>query len=89
MELLPLEHAVLERLLDREGPTFEILRAQLAATWVVDREFTGVGFYTTLAVPHEAPRLGMRMDPIHDVSARIPGLEHGADGRGNRRSGRR
>lgn len=55
-ELSRFEKAILEKLLDGDFPLFNQLRQQLARCRVVKREFTGYGFYTTLAIPEDVRR---------------------------------
>lgn len=78
-ELTKLEREVLLKLLDGDDESLFILREQLDAASVSEREMTGVGFYTTLTIPSNARRLS-RVDTIRlgDVVARISGLDHGA-----------
>jgi hypothetical protein len=79
MTLSPLEQQVLEKLLAGIHPLFPLLRDQLAKTMVTEREFTGVGFFTTLAVAPEVPRLSPSQSfAFGDVGATIPGLDAGA-----------
>ncbi len=77
-ELTPLEAAVLEMLCAGEDPKLEVLRAQLAGVTVVGRELTGVGFFTQLQVPADAPTLDENVGPFGDVEAVLEGVEHGA-----------
>src|SRR5579871_5101850 len=74
-----IETQALTYLLQGEHPVLAVLRDQLRALSVADREFTGVGFFTNFTVPESAVRLSPpgRM-VIGDVHAEIDGLEHGA-----------
>src|SRR5712692_181798 len=76
----PLERAVLEKLLAGDNPVLAALRRQLEVAGVGERDFTGVGFMTTLTVPEEAPRAPVQSHVIRmgDVSAEIDGLKHSA-----------
>ncbi len=77
--LTPLEDAVLGLMLDRPGEPYATLRQQLAHAVVAKREASGVGFYTHFAIPSGAPvRRDLGDAVIQDVSADVPGLEHGA-----------
>jgi hypothetical protein len=79
-KLTPLESAVLEKMLTGDEPVFEIIKQQLAASTVTKRELTGTGFFTHFVVQAQTkilPDKGRLM--IGDVSAKIPGLEIGAD----------
>ena len=83
--LSPLESAALELILDRDGPGFAELRQQLDGARVIDREFTGVGFYTSIAPNPRAPRSTYRERHVNaaeldglDVGAELDGLHRGA-----------
>jgi len=76
-DLTKLERAVLDMLLAGELPAAETLRAQVRVGRVVERRITGVGFFTTFAVPPDAPRVHGSFQ-LGDVLARIEGLSHGA-----------
>ena len=73
------ERAVLEMMADGETPQLRRLREQLASCVVRSREFTGVGFFTSLEVDRAsvAPVEGLPT-PFGDVHAEIEGLAHGA-----------
>jgi hypothetical protein len=78
-DLTPLESAVLDKLLDKPGEPFATLREQLAHVDVTSREFTGVGFFTNLSLPANAPvRRDISSTAVTGVGATIPQLEHGA-----------
>lgn len=79
-ELTALERSVIAALLLREHPVTEALRRQADRCRVASREFTGVGFFTALAVHPDAspaPVKSGRMT-LGDVTATIDGLSHGA-----------
>jgi hypothetical protein len=77
--LTPLEKAVLDMLLENQSELFVTIRQQLAHATVADRSFSGVGFFTTFVIPGDAPiRRDLPDMTIGDVSAKFPGLEHGA-----------
>ena len=74
-----LERQVMEFALRGEHPVLEVLREQLAAAAVSAREYSGVGFFTHLAVPATARRLPRAARcVIADVYADVTGLQHGA-----------
>jgi len=80
MTLSEFERGVLEKLLEGENPVLVALRLQLDFVTVKDREWTGVGFYTSLHVldgAAAAPELA-RTHVGAGVHAEIPGVEHGA-----------
>ena len=69
-DLTHIEREVLAWLASRTA--CEALRAQLATAVVVEREHTGVGSYTDLAVPADAPRIPDRA--LEEVPVRGPML---------------
>ena len=74
-----IEKRALELLLAGDNATLHVLRTQLSAATVANREYTGVGFFTRLAVPTEAPRLKNRGKlVVGDVYGKIAGLAHDA-----------
>ena len=75
--LTSLESAVIEKFLAREGEAFTLLRAQLPHLTVVDRKFTGVGFFTDFVLsPGASVRPAEIESPLSGVAAQLPGLEH-------------
>lgn len=80
LDLLPLELAVLVKLLEGDDPRLRALQRQLQGISVESREFTGVGFYTGLVVRPSAPPapLDVPKGTLGDVYAEIDGVEHGA-----------
>jgi hypothetical protein len=76
--LTSLEHDVIEALLKADHPVFDSLRLQFARCRAVSREYTGVGFFTTLAVPASVSPAGVDGLALSDVHAELVGLEHGA-----------
>jgi hypothetical protein len=74
-----LEQQVLQMLLEGDDPALAILRIQFGLAKRKPREMSGVGFFTYLDVPEDAPRLTNNASlRFGDVSAEIDGLEHGA-----------
>ena len=74
-----MERKALDMLLAGEDPLLEVLRAQLASVAVIERDFSGVGFHTSLSVPDGVPRAeNCPRKVIGDVYAEITGLEHSA-----------
>ena len=73
-----LERTLLAALLAGDHPALATLREQLAVVEVTSREFSGVGFFTHLAVPSSAPRLAIPRWVISDVNFRLDRLEHEA-----------
>jgi hypothetical protein len=78
-ELSRLEKEALAMLASGDDPRFAVLRQQLTVCEVVRREFTGVGFFTHLAVPPSAPRLPIGADKasIGGVNAEVPNMQRG------------
>ena len=75
-----MERRALEMLLAGDDENLALLRAQLNAAVVVQREFTGVGFFTHLSVPAELPRLRSRARLVlSDLYAEVSGLKHEAN----------
>jgi hypothetical protein len=73
-----LESAVLDLLLDKQGEPYDTIRLQLAHATVTKREFSGVGFFTDIAVPADAPvRRDLADMTLGDVSAQMASLRHG------------
>lgn len=78
-QLTILEKAILEKLLNGKAEVFQILFKQYLALQVVNRELTGVGFWTNFTIPAGAMKLsGSPSFWFGDVHADINGLEHGA-----------
>jgi hypothetical protein len=78
MKLLPIEKAVLDKLLSGDFRLLVALRNQLEHCAVVSREVTGYGFYLTLAVPENMPKIAGLDAKFGDVVATLPGLINGA-----------
>ena len=53
------------------------LEQQLAIATVVERENTGGGFFTTISIEGDAPRVVLSDVLGFDTQARVKGLEHG------------
>ena len=78
MEPLPVRAACHCDILRGDHPVFAGLRMQLARCEVSEREFTGVGFFTTLAIPADVPLVPLdRRLALGDVHATMNGVEHG------------
>lgn len=76
--LTPLERDVIATILRPVDPVMDALRAQLAVCRTKSREFTGVGFYTQIVVPHALAVVSIDRLTLGDVHAEIDGVEHGA-----------
>lgn len=72
------ERSVLNKALSGDDPILATLREQAHSVQVTEREFTGVGFFLTLAVGDDVPLTDPRNFEIGDVWAEIDGVEHGA-----------
>jgi len=55
MEFTRLERAAIEAILSKPADGMEDVRAQFAAASATARDYTGVGFYTTISVPSSVP----------------------------------
>jgi hypothetical protein len=55
MEFTKLERAAIETILSESLESIDVLRAQFAASSVIKRDYTGVGFYTIISVPRSVP----------------------------------
>ncbi len=80
MQLTDLERAVLDKLFAGDHPSFPALRAQVDQVRVLERTFSGVGFFSDLMVPEDVStaRLGKDAVWFGDVFADFDGLSHGA-----------
>lgn len=77
-EIAPIELQVMQMLLAGDHPTLETLRHQFARSNVAERDFTGVGFFTSFEVRDCLSRLvPPRRIVIGDVCADVDGLEYG------------
>jgi len=77
-EMEPIERKVMQLLLAGDHPMLEVLRQQFAHCVVVERELTGVGFFTTFEVQGHIPRLeARRRIVIGDVCADMNDLDYG------------
>jgi hypothetical protein len=57
MDFSRLEKAAIEAILSKSVDGMEVLREQFAAALVLKRDYTGVGFYTTISVPESMPAM--------------------------------
>lgn len=72
------ERLVLEELLARDEPRGEVLRQQCAAATVSQREFSGVGFFTSFQLPESVAKLPDAASFPLAVDAELDGVEDGA-----------
>ena len=71
------ERTILDFLLAGDDPTLAALRDQFKAAVIISREFTGVGFFSRIAVPDYVERLSGRKNlEIGDVIGHLAGLKH-------------
>ena len=71
------ERTILDFLLAGDDPTLAALRDQIKAAVIISREFTGVGFFSRIAVPDYVERLSGRKNcELSDVVAHLGGLKH-------------
>jgi hypothetical protein len=72
LSLNKLELAVLNHILDKNDPNFNILKSQIIQASVKKREFTGTGFFLYFLIPKDIPRLKNKEKIIiDDVYAKI------------------
>lgn len=72
------EKAVMEMLLQDNHPILTVLHQQYLASTVLNRDLSGVGFFTTFNVPNDITCVGKQSFAFGDVVAEIEGLKHGA-----------
>jgi hypothetical protein len=78
LEIEPIELQVMQMLLAGEHPTLETLRRQFDRSYVSERKFTGVGFFTSFTVQDCQPKIEPpKRIVICDVAANVDGLEDG------------
>lgn len=70
--LTDLERRVMEMMLAGDHPVLDLLRHQLGASHVLERTYTGVGFFTKFHVPLEVPRIKAARLVLDDVVGEIP-----------------
>jgi hypothetical protein len=78
MDYLPLEKAVMQKLLDGDHPILVALRNQVVAAKIKDRQFTGVGFFLHFEIDPKLALPGNLNLEIGDVMGTLPGVEHGS-----------
>ncbi len=66
MEFSRLEKAAIEAILSKSVDGMDAVRRQFAAASAVKRDYTGVGFYTTISVPSSVPAMS-RSEELHDA----------------------
>jgi hypothetical protein len=72
-----LERAVIEKFLEGDLPMLSLLRRQYIEATSVDREFTGVGFFTRIQIPPHVQRACSNPRIIlDDVVGHISGLQN-------------
>ena len=74
--LLPIERAVLEAAAHDYQASADGLRQQIATAQVTDFENSGAGFFSTVRVSPEAPRLTDK-SPLDAATGNVCGIEHG------------
>jgi hypothetical protein len=72
-----LEKSVLEKILQGESIPLLKLRHQIDNCIVKERDFTGYGFFTKLAVPENIQKIDDLNLKFGDVFGSVPGVEHG------------
>jgi hypothetical protein len=74
--LWPIERAVLEAAAHDYEASASVLNEQIAAAQVTDFENTGVGFFSTVWVPSDAPRLTDK-SPLDAATGSVGSIQHG------------
>lgn len=74
MDFSRLERAAIEAILSMPADGMEVAREQFAAATVLERDYTGVGFYTKISVPSSVPC-------VPDTKELRDALFHGAGAR--------
>ncbi len=77
MDIVEFEQKVMTALLAGDDPILVALRNQYAAVSVANREFSGVGFFTTYTVPPHIPRVEPRNFEIDDIQVEVSGAYAG------------
>lgn len=57
MEISELENTIMQCLLADLPPALEVLHSQYANANVIERDFTGVGFFTSFGIPDSVDRI--------------------------------
>ena len=70
--LSEMEKTALDMLLEGEDDRLAVLRRQLDGVGVVNREFSGTGFFTHLSVASSVPRLDPKQAQFHTASWHQP-----------------
>ncbi len=77
MRFTELELAVLRSIFSETPELASDLERQLAAATVVERENSGGGFFTTIRVPDDPPRVNSPKVLGYETHAHISGMEYG------------
>ena len=78
LNIEPIELRVMQMLLAGDHPILETLRLQFRHSRVVDRRFTGVGFFTSFEILQRIPKIDPpRRIVLGDVGADVDRLQHG------------
>jgi hypothetical protein len=72
-----LERAVLHAIFSETPEIQDALERQFEAAEVVERENTGVGFFTQIVVRADVPRVSSQSPLGREVGAKVDGLDHG------------
>lgn len=78
LDIQTIERQVMQMLLAGDHPTLKSLRQQFEHSCVTDRNFTGLGFFTSFEVRDDSARIEPpKRIVISDVCADVDGLEFG------------
>lgn len=71
------EKAVMQKIMEKDTPVNAILREQYERSEVINRDFSGVGFFTEFRIPTDAPQIPKLVQSGYgNVTAIINGI-HG------------
>jgi hypothetical protein len=72
-----LERAALRVIAEHSGDDEEIIRSQIAVAEIVERDFSGAGFFSRFRIPDNVRRLSPRRTVAASAGATFAGGEHG------------
>jgi hypothetical protein len=78
MPITELERIAMDGLLAGDDPVLASLRRQFAEATVVQRKFTGVGFFTDFTLDASAPRVTPSNFELDGLFLELAGVKHGA-----------
>src|SRR5271170_304063 len=79
VDFLPLEKAVMAKLLAGDHPILDSLRNQFVEARIKERRFSGVGFFLEFEIDKKLALPGNPNFEIGDIVGTLPDVEHGTD----------